>query len=122
MYKMNQYTDKQIQDTLKIVESSIVNCENVRLKLKEGSASYSLNTNIIKALYISKALLANQVNEYTKEEIKKAVTQIASIKSKSTTGITNAKNGSAIYIRFSRLIDTMNIVLDYLQNAIDECE
>ena len=34
MYKMNQYTDKQIQDTLKIVESSIVNCENVRLKLK----------------------------------------------------------------------------------------
>lgn len=122
MYKMNQYTDKQIQDTLKIVESSIVNCENVRLKLKEGSASYSLNANIIKALYISKALLANQVNEYTKEEIKKAVTQIASIKSKSTTGITNAKDGSAIYIRFSRLIDTMNIVLDYLQNAIDECE
>lgn len=122
MYKMNQYTDKQIQDTLKIVESSIVNCENVRLKLKEGSASYSLNTNRIKALYISKALLANQVNEYTKEEIKKAVTQIASIKSKSTTGITNAKDGSAIYIRFSRLIDTMNIVLDYLQNAIDECE
>ena len=122
MCKMNQYTDKQIQDTLKIVESSIVNCENVRLKLKEGSASYSLNTNRIKALYISKALLANQVNEYTKEEIKKAVTQIASIKSKSTTGITNAKDGSAIYIRFSRLIDTMNIVLDYLQNAIDECE
>ncbi len=119
---MNQYTEKQIQETLKIVESSIVNCEKVRLKLKEGSASYSLNTNRIKALYISKALLANQANEYTKEEIEKAVTQIVSIKSKSTTGITNAKEGSATYTRFSRLIDAMNIVLDYLQNAIDECK
>lgn len=118
---MSQYTEKQIQDALKIIESSIVNCEKVRLKLKEGSASFSLNTNRIKALYISKALLTNQENEYTKEEFEKAVTQIASIKSKSTTGINNAKERSASYTRFSRLIDAMDIVLDYLKNAIDEC-
>lgn len=118
---MNQYTEQQIQDTLKIVESSIVNCEKVRLKLKEGSASFSLNTNRIKALYISKALLKKQDSDYTREEFEKAVTQIASIKSKSTTGINNAKEGSATYTRFSRLIKAMDIVLDHLQNAIDEC-
>lgn len=117
---MNHYTEKQIQDTLNIIESSIVNCEKVRLKLKEGSASFSLNTNRIKALYISKALLKNQENDYTKEELEKAVPQIASIKSKSTTGIGNAKAGSATYTRFSRLIDAMDIILDYLQIAIDE--
>lgn len=110
------------EDTLKIIESSIVNCEKVRLKLKEGSASFSLNTNRIKALYISKALLTNQDNEYTKEELEKAVTQITSIKSKSTTGIHNAKEGSATYTRFSRLINAMDIVLDYLQNAIEKCK
>lgn len=119
---MNQYTEKQIQDTLQIIESSIGNCEKVRIKLKEGSAPFSLNTNRIKALYISKALLTNQDNNYTKEEFEKAVTQITSIKSKSTTGINNAKEGSATYTRFSRLINAMDIVLDYLQNAIDGCK
>lgn len=119
---MNQYTEKEMQATLKIIESSIVNCEKVRVKLKEGSASFSLNTNRIKALYISKALLTNQDKDYTKEELEKAVTQIASIKSKSTTGINNAKEGSATYTRFARLINAMEIVLDHLQNAIDECK
>lgn len=119
---MNQHTEKQIQDTLKIIESSIVNCEKVRLKLKEGSSSFSLNTNRIKALHISKALLTNQDNDYSKKELEEAVIQITSIKNKSTTGINNAKEGSATYTRFSRLINAMNIILEYLQNAIEECK
>lgn len=32
---MQQYTEKQIQDTLKIIDSSIMNCEKVRAKLNE---------------------------------------------------------------------------------------
>lgn len=120
--KMNQYTEEQIQNTLKNIESSIVNCEKIRPKLKVGSSSFSLNTNRIKALYISKALLKNQNNDYTNEEIENAVLQIASIRSKSITGINNTKEGSATYTRFSRLIKAMDIVLDYLQKAIDECE
>lgn len=119
---MNQHTEKQIQDTLKIIESSIVNCEKVRLKLKEGSSSFSLNTNRIKALYISKALLTNQDNDYSKKELEEAVIQITSIKNKSTTGINNAKERSATYTKFSRLINAMNVTLAYLQNAIEECK
>lgn len=117
---MDQYTDKQIQDTLKIIEASIVNCEKIRPKLKEGSSSFSLNTNRLKALYISKELLMEQENEYTKEELEKAIIQITSIKSKSTTGINNAKERSGTYTRFSRLINAMNIVLEYLQSAIEK--
>jgi len=119
---MNQYTEQQIQDTISIIESSIANCEKVRPKLKAGSTSFSLNTNRIKALYISKALLTNQDNNYTKEEVEKAVVQISSVKNKSTTGINNAKERSATYTRFSKLINAMDIVLDYLINAIDEYE
>lgn len=117
---MNIYTSQQIQDTIKIIESSIINCEKTQPKLKEGSSQLSLSKNRIKALNISKALLMNQKNEYTKDELEKAVIQITSIKNKSTTGINNAKEGSGTFTRFYRLITAMNIILDYLQNAIDE--
>lgn len=117
---MHSFTEENIKDTLKIVESTIVNCEKIQPKLKEGSPSLSLSKNRIKALYISKALLMNQENEYSKEELEKAVVQITSIKNKSTTGLNNAKEGSSTYTRFSKLINEMNIVLIYLQKAIEK--
>ena len=116
---MHSFTEQQIKDTLKIIESTIVNCEKVQPKLKEGSPSLSLSKNRIKALYISKALLMNQENQYSKEELEKAVVQITSIKNKSITGFNNAKEGSSTYTRFSKLITAMNIVLGYLQKAIE---
>lgn len=119
---MTKYTEKQIQDTVKLLGASIVNCEKVRPKLKEGSSSFSLNTNRLKALYLSKALLTDPGSAYEKEELEKAVAQISSIKSKSTTGLRNAKEGSGTYTRFSRLIDAMDIVLDHLQNALEACK
>lgn len=117
---MNTYTCEEIQETLKLIESSIANCERTQPKLKEGSAQLSLSQNRIKALYISKALLLGQENEYTRDELEKAVTQITSIKNKSTTGISHAKEGSGTYTRFHRLITAMNVVLDYLQEAMGE--
>ncbi len=116
---MTQYTEKQIQDTLEIIESSIANCEKVRLKLKEGTSPFSLNTNRIKALYISKAILTNPDNVVLKEDLEKATVQIASIKRKCVTGINNAKKESATYTRFSKLIEATSVILEYLQTAIE---
>ena len=62
----------------------------------------------------------NQENQYSKEELEKAIVQITSIKNKSITGLNNAKEGSSTYNRFSRLVNTMNIVLAYLQQAIEK--
>ena len=92
---MHSFTQQQIKDTLEIIESTIVNCEKVQPKLKEGSPSLSLSKNRIKALYIYKDLLMNEENQYSKEELEKAVVQITSIKNKSTTGLNNAKEGSS---------------------------
>ena len=117
---MHWFTQQQIKDTLKIIESTIVNCEKVQPKLKEGSPSLSLSKNRIKALYISKDLLMNEENQYSKEELEKAVVQITSIKNKSTTGLNNAKEGSSTYTRFSRLIAAMNIILVYLEKGIED--
>lgn len=116
---VHAFTERQVKDTLEIIEASIVNCEKVQPKLKEGSPSLSLSKNRIKALYISKTLLMKQNNIYTKEDLEKAVVQITSIKNKSTTGLNNAKEGSATYTRFSKLIVAMEIVLAYLQKAIE---
>ncbi|MGL5327712.1 MAG: hypothetical protein ACRDD7_00495 [Peptostreptococcaceae bacterium] len=116
---MHSFTEQQIKDTLRIIESSIVNCEKIQPKLKEGSPSLSLSKNRIKALYISKTLLMNQESKYSKEELEKAVVQITSIKNKSTTGLNNAKEGSSTYTRFSRLITAMDIVLVYLHKVIE---
>lgn len=81
---MDSFTEQQIKDTLKIIESTIVNCEKVQPKLKEGSPSLSLSKNRIKAIYISKSLLMNQENQYSNEELERAVVQITSIKNKSS--------------------------------------
>lgn len=114
---MNPYTEKQLQDTLKVVEASIVNCEKISPKLKEGSPQLSLNTNRLKALHLAKELLEKRELTYTKDQLEKAITQITSIKNKSTTGIRSAKEGSGTYTRFSRIISAMDIVLEYLQEA-----
>lgn len=114
--------EQKIQDTLKIIESSITSCEKIQPKLKEGSPQLSLSKNRIKALYIAKALLENPKSKYEKDELEKAVVQIASIKNKSTTGVNNAKECSTTYTRFSRLIIAMDIILEHLQNALDEFE
>ncbi len=116
---MNVYTNSQIQDAIRVVESSITNCEKVQPKLKEGSPQLSLSKNRLQALYIVKSLLLGNEEKFTKAELEKSVTQITSIKSKSVTGIGNAKAGSATYTRFNKIIDAMDIVLDFLQNAMD---
>ena len=62
---MNKYTDKQIEDTLNLIDSTSLNCEKIQPKLKEGTPQFSLTRNRIKALYISKALVTNQEHNYT---------------------------------------------------------
>ncbi len=114
---MDNYSEQQILETLEVIEATILNCEKIRPKLKDGSASMSLNKNRIEALNICKQLLIKKDVTYTSYELDKARKQISSIISKSTTGINNAKVGSSTYTRFSKLIRTMNIALEYLQEA-----
>jgi penicillin V acylase-like amidase (Ntn superfamily) len=117
---MNKFTNKQIEDTLNMINSSIINCEKIQPKLKEGSPQLSLNKNRIKALYISKALITNQIHDYKKEELLKSVAQITSIINKSKSGISHAKEGSGTYTRFRKIIDSMTIALLYIEEAIKE--
>lgn len=115
---MNKYTDQQIEDTLKIIESTISNCEKIQSKFKEGSPQLSLSRNRIKALSISQSLITNQNNDYTQDELLKAVTQITSIINKSKKAMINAKEGTGTYTRLKKIIDAMTISLSYIQDSI----
>lgn len=117
---MSKFTNQQIEDTLNMVDSTIVNCEKIQPKLKEGSPQLTLNKNRIKALYISKALITNQKHDYEKEELLKSVSQITSIINKSKSGISHAREGTGTYTRFRKIIDSMTIVLSYIEEAIKE--
>lgn len=116
---MHEYTNKQIEDTLNMIDSTIRNCEKIQPKLKEGSPQLSLSKNRIKALYICKDLITNQSHNYTQEDLLKSVSQITSIINKSQKAITNAKEGTGTYTRLKKIIDSMTISLSYLQNAIN---
>lgn len=114
---MNLLTEQQINDTLSIIESSLINCQKVQPKLKEGSASLTISIHRIKALMIAKDLMMNQKNDYSLVELEKAIIQITSIKNKSITGLKNAKENSGTSTRFSKIIAAMDIILIYLQEA-----
>lgn len=113
-----KYTSEEINEIIKLLDETIVNIENVQVKLKEGTPQFSLSRNRIKALNISKSLLMKEDIKYSKDELEEAIKQISSIKSKSMTGISHAKEGSSTYTRFNKLIKAMNIVLDYLKEEI----
>ena len=117
---MNQYTDKQIEDTLNLIDSTILNCEKIQPKLKEGTPQISLTRNRIKALYISKALVTNQEHNYTQEELLKSVDQVTSIIRKSEKAMINAKEGTGTYTRLKKIIDAMTIALSYIEDAMNE--
>ena len=110
------FDDKQ-KSTLKIIDSSIVSCEKVRGKLKEGSSQLSLNTNRLQALYLAKEILQNTDCDADSQQIEQALIQITSIRRKSETGLAHAKAGSATYTRFQRLVEAMDVVLQGLETA-----
>lgn len=66
---MDEYTKEELEKALQIVFSTIGRCEKAQPKFAEGTAQHTLLKNRIKALVISKSLLANEnvIGKYTKE-------------------------------------------------------
>ena len=58
---MNQYTDKQIEDTLKLIDSTILNCEKIQPKLKEGTGTYTRLNKIIDAMTIALSYIEDAI-------------------------------------------------------------
>lgn len=102
------FTQGEIDNTLKIVKSTIHNCEKIQLKLKKVRRHFHyLRIGLRICIYL-KIYLLIKIVIILNMEFEKVVIQISSIKNKSITGFKNAKEGSSTYTRFLKLINAMD--------------
>ncbi|AEG58345.1 hypothetical protein [Desulforamulus ruminis] len=60
---MDKYTSEELEEALQIVSSVISRCEKTQPKFVEGTSQHTLLKNRIKAMYISKALITDEISK-----------------------------------------------------------
>lgn len=60
---MNEYTKEEMTKALKEVSSTISKCEKMQPKFAVGTSQHTLLKNRIKAMYISKSLITDEINK-----------------------------------------------------------
>lgn len=119
---MNQYTKEELKEALKVVTSSIRNCEKMHPKFAEGTSQHTLLKNRIKALYISKSLIEDEniEDKYTKEELEKSIAPVSSIISKCEKAHVKAEEGSSTHTRLTKMIKAMYVSKSLITNEINK--
>ncbi len=117
---MEYYLQKELEDALKFISSTISKCEKMQLKFEEGTSQHSLLKNRIKALYISKDLIGNNcdMGQYSKLDLEKALPPVVSIINKTEKARSKYIEGTAQYKRFTPIIRVMYIAKDFIENEI----
>ncbi|NRT72861.1 hypothetical protein [Clostridium beijerinckii] len=121
---MEKYTRKELVDALKVVSSTINNCEKAQLKFTEGTSQRTLLKNRLKALYISKALIIGEdtMDKYTKEELIEALTPVSSIISKCEKAKLKFEEGTSHHTRLKNIINAMYISKLLITDEINKRE
>ena len=60
---MGNYTDKELTDALRAIDSIIHKCEKYQEKFPEGKTQHTLLRNRLRAMYISKALVTEKLSK-----------------------------------------------------------
>lgn len=60
---MEPYTKEELTQALRAVSSIIQKCEKAQLKFTEGTSQHSLLKNRLKAMYISKSLITDEISK-----------------------------------------------------------
>jgi predicted transcriptional regulator len=115
-----EYTQTELNEALQIVASAIGRCEKAQPKFAEGTSQHTLLKNRIKALYISKSLIAgeNIINRYTKDELTEALRPVSSIISKCEKAQLKFAEGTSHHARFNKMIKAMNISKSLISDEI----
>lgn len=123
---MNNYTKDEMTAALREVSSTINKCEKIHGKFAEGTSQHTLLKNRIKAMYISKLLIENELSRrettqssefqirqvrehYTKEELQLALPPVISIISKCEKAQVKFVEGTSHHTRFKNIISAMHI-------------
>lgn len=119
---MDKYTTEELSEALRVVSSTIINCEKAQLKFTEGTSQHSLLKNRLKALYISNSLLTheNVMDKYTKEELIESLRPISSVISKCEKGQSKFAEGTSPHTRFKNIINAMYISKSLIFDEINK--
>ena len=119
---MNKYSEEDLAKALKVVSSTIINCEKMQPKFAEGTSQHTLLKNRIKALYISKSLITNEniMDKYTKEELIEALPPVSSIISKCEKAQLKFSEGTSHHTRFKNIINAMYISKSLITDEINK--
>ncbi len=119
---MSQYRREDLIEALQVVDSTIKSCEKMQPKFAEGTSQHTLLKNRIKALYISKLLIANQnvMDKYTKEELIEAIRPVSSIISKCEKAQIKFAEGTAHHTRLKKIISSMYIAKSLITDEINK--
>ena len=60
---MDKYTKEELVEALRPVSSIISKCEKAQLKFVEGTFNHTRFKNMIKAMYISKSLITDEISK-----------------------------------------------------------
>ncbi|MBN3346629.1 hypothetical protein CF050_06990 [Clostridium botulinum] len=60
---IDKYTKEELVEALRPISSVISKCEKAQLKFAEGTSHHKRFKNIIKAMYISKSLIKNEISK-----------------------------------------------------------
>lgn len=117
---MESYSEKEREDAVRFISSTISKCEKMQLKFAEGTSQYSLLKNRIKALYISKDLIErnSDIGVYTLTDLEKALPPVLSIISKTMKAQSKYEEGTTQYKRLAPIINAMNISQDFIEDEI----
>ncbi|MBM7704342.1 hypothetical protein [Metabacillus iocasae] len=108
---MENYSKEAVTQALRVVDSSIRNCENMQPKFAEGTSQHTLLKNRIKALSIAKSCLTDEpvLNHYTKDEVREALQPLSSIIRKCEKATRTLAQGTPAHTRCEKIIKAMCI-------------
>jgi hypothetical protein len=123
---MENYTNEELTAALWEVASTISKCEKMQGKFAQGTSQCSLLRNRIKAMDISKLLIENKlakkeqkiIEQYTKEELIKALKPVVSVISKCEKAQGKFEEGTTHHRRLENLIQAMNISKGLLEEQL----
>lgn len=118
---MDKFSETELKEALQVVSSGILRCEKTQPKFMEGTSQHTLLKNRIKALSISKALIADDhlACRFTKEELMDALRPVSSIISKCEKAQLKFAEGTVHHIYFRNLIMAMEISKTLIADEID---
>jgi len=123
---MNDLTNQDMEEAVKIIASMIRRSEKAQEKFEQGTSQYTLQKNRIHALYVALSLIKKEIavngatDTFGKEEFEKALAPLTSLMSKSEKAQKKLTQGTWQHSMIGDNLKALGIALPLLKKKISE--